>query len=213
MGIPLLSCHKCGPWISLARNWTNLGFAVAMVIFSSPQASSSPSRSCFYLAPWEGPRVLEGFSQCSHSVLPAWVLEGSLFMILLFLQAAVEWTDIELMVGAESFLLCWSSLRQPLCTCALGLRFSHSFLSSSQQLNSTLCLWLVLGRRECLVSFLAEADLCLASVQNPGSKKISCVTPETEGLCFCSSLISNGSFPGLWGPGLWGPACCPSFSA
>lgn len=54
-----------------------------------------------------------------------------------------------LMMDTGSSLLYWSclSFKQLLC----GLRFSHhSFLSSHWQPNFTLCLWLVLGRREFL---------------------------------------------------------------
>lgn len=80
------------------------------------------------------------------------------------------------------FLLCWSSLRlrQALCAWALGWFPQHSFLCSLWQLNSTLCLWLVLHRRIFLVSVLGGADIYLVTVQNPGpNKKILCLASET----------------------------------
>lgn len=49
----------------------DLSFVVAIVTFSSPQASSSPSGVCCYLAFREGLGVLGGFSQFSHSTLLA----------------------------------------------------------------------------------------------------------------------------------------------
>lgn len=124
----------------------DLGLVIAMVIFSSPQASNSPSGGCCYIVLRVGPGVPEGFSQCSCSTLLAWITEGSPFMFLLFpvIGSGCLLIGVRLMVGTGGSLLCWSSLslRQPLCAWAFGLVFSqHYFLSSPWRPNSALCLW------------------------------------------------------------------------
>lgn len=58
----------------------DLGLVIAMVIFSSPQASNSPSGGCCYIVLRVGPGVPEGFSQCSCSTLLAWITEGSILL-------------------------------------------------------------------------------------------------------------------------------------
>lgn len=66
-----MSLHKCGLASVYSGIALDLSFVVAIVIFSSPQASSSPSGVCGYLALREGLGVLGGFSQFSRSTLPA----------------------------------------------------------------------------------------------------------------------------------------------
>lgn len=181
----------------------DLGFVVALVIFSSSQALDYPNGGCCYLVLRVGP----GGARRFFSMFPFYLVCLSHRGISLH----VAWIGVGLLVGTGSSLLHWSScsLRQLLCAWALGLRFSqHYFLSSPWQPNSALCLWLVLGRTEFLVSHIAEADLCLASVQNPGPRKISCLTPEMKGFCFCPFLISNRTLPGPWGQQVVPPLMC-----
>lgn len=139
-----------------------------MVNFSSSLALDYPTGgwlNTLCLA-W-GLGVPKGFS----SMFPFYPVYLSYRGVSLF----VSWIGIGLLVGTGSSLSCWSSLslKKLLCVSALGVKVFSAFLPLfPRQPNSALSMWLVLGKKE-FVSHLAEADLCLASVQNPGSSPAS----------------------------------------